>query len=79
MKATTAERVILGIGNITGLYPSKIKPESTSKSLQLDSLDEIELIMYVERFLLDGCHIQTEQVEKFKTVQDIVDYVEGNL
>ena len=44
--------------------------------LDFDSLDEIDLVMDCEREW--NISIAEEEVEKMKTVQDLVDYIERN-
>ena len=53
---------------------SKITLDAKLKEdLELDSLDSVELIMSAEEF---GIEIPDEDVMNFKTVNDIVNYIE---
>jgi acyl carrier protein len=57
--------------------PEAVTPEtSLMKDLEADSLDAVEIIMSIENEF--GIEIPDEEAEKFKTVSDIVAYVEGN-
>jgi len=57
--------------------PEAVKLEtSLMKDLEADSLDAVEIIMGIENEF--GIEIPDEEAEKFKTVGDIVGYVEGN-
>jgi acyl carrier protein len=57
--------------------PEAVKLEtSLMKDLEADSLDAVEIIMGIENEF--GIEIPDEEAEKFKTVGDIVGYVEAN-
>ncbi|MDR2610641.1 MAG: acyl carrier protein [Clostridiales Family XIII bacterium] len=57
--------------------PDVVTPEtSLMKDLEADSLDAVEIIMGIENEF--GIEIPDEEAEKFKTISDIVAYVEGN-
>ena len=45
------------------------------KDLEADSLDAVEIIMAIEDEF--GIEVPDEEAEKFKTVSDIVNYVEA--
>ena len=47
------------------------------KDLEADSLDAVEIIMAVEEAF--NIEIPDEEAEKFRTVRDIVDYVEARI
>ena len=47
------------------------------KDLEADSLDAVEIIMAVEEAF--NIEIPDEEAEKFRTVRDIVDYVEARV
>mgnify|MGYP003368212882 CR=1 FL=1 len=53
---------------------SKITLDAKLKDLELDSLDSVELIMSAEEEF--GIEIPDEDVMNFKTVNDIVNYIE---
>ncbi len=60
----------------------EVKPESTLKDLELDSLDQVELLMNIEEeFKFEGQSIEIadEEAEKCNTVQDLVTLIEGKL
>lgn len=61
------------IASLTGVAPQDITPEKTFIELGLDSLDSIELLMSLEDEL--SIEIPDEEVENWKTVQNVVDYV----
>ena len=60
-----------------GISPSKVKPESDfGKELGADSLDVVELVMAIEdEFEID---IEDKSASQITTVQDALDYIEGN-
>jgi len=76
-----AEDTLTKLQNIVGLQlgiePNKVKPEADfSKELGADSLDVVELVMAIEEsFEID---IDDEAAGKIFTVQDALDYIEGN-
>jgi acyl carrier protein len=76
-----AEDTLTRLQNIVGLQlgiePNKVKPEADfSKELGADSLDVVELVMAIEEaFEID---IDDEAAGKIFTVQDALDYIEGN-
>ena len=60
-----------------GIADYKIIPSSNLRmDLDLDSLDEVEAVMAIEEEF--GLDIPTEDSDTFKTVGDVVDYVEEN-
>jgi acyl carrier protein len=61
------------ISNMTGVDYKEIKPKSTSDDLDLDSLDSLELLMDIEQEF--NIEIADEDAEKFKTFQDVVDFI----
>ena len=65
------------VGLQLGIDPSNIKPESNfTKELGADSLDVVELVMAIEEaFDID---IADEAAGNIYTVQDALDYIEGN-
>lgn len=65
--------VIQLIGTVIGVPFETVTSKSNVESLTLDSLDMIEIIMEVEEHF--DLEIQDYEAEKFKSVQDIVDYV----
>jgi len=76
-----AEDTLTRLQNIVGLQlgiePNKVKPEADfSKELGADSLDVVDLVMAIEEaFEID---IDDEAAGKIFTVQDALDYIEGN-
>ena len=59
-----------------GVEEKDVNLETTFEDLDADSLDIVELIMALEEeFELE---ISDEEVEKIKTVGDVVAYIEGN-
>ena len=65
------------VGLQLGIEPSSVKPEANfTKELGADSLDVVELVMaFVEAFEID---INDEAAGDIVTVQDALDYIEGN-
>ncbi len=51
----------------------EVSPEATFDSLELDSLDLVELTLAVEEEL--GVKIEDEEMEKIRTVRDSVDLI----
>jgi acyl carrier protein len=74
-----AQEEILGtikevLGEVASIDPSQVTPEKTLSELGLDSLTTLELIVAAEdRF---GFIIPDDESARFKTVGDIVRYVE---
>lgn len=58
---------------LTAEHPPQVTPTSTFKELQLDSLDEVEVIVHVERNL--NVEIPDDVAQQFRGVKDIVDWV----
>ena len=65
------------VGVQLGIEPSSVKPEANfTKELGADSLDVVELVMaFEEAFEVD---INDEAAGEIVTVQDAIDYIEGN-
>ena len=57
------------------LEKDDIKLESTFESLEIDSLDVFELVTEIE----EEFDIEIEDAENLKSVQDLVEYIEGNV
>jgi len=55
----------------------KIAMTTTFEDIDADSLDVVELVMALEEEF--GLEIADEEVEKIKTVGDIVNYIEANI
>ncbi|SEF95086.1 acyl carrier protein [Caloramator fervidus] len=56
-----------------GIDKEDIKLDTSFEDLGLDSLDLVELVMNVE----EAFGIEIAEGEGFKTVKDVVDYIEG--
>ena len=66
------EKVCAMLAEQLGIPADSIKPESdVIKDLHADSLDVVELLMTIEDEF--GITLPEDDVEKVKTVQDIVD------
>lgn len=65
------------VGVQLGIEPSSVKPEANfTKELGADSLDVVELVMaFEEAFEVD---INDEAAGEIITVQDAINYIEGN-
>lgn len=60
-----------------GIDAKKVVPQASFKDdLGADSLDLFELVMSFEDEF--GVEIPTEELEKMKTVQDVMDYIVAN-
>jgi len=58
--------------------PEQVLPAArTREDLGLDSLDHVDLVVELERFV--GRRIETESLRKLKTVGDVVALLRGNL
>lgn len=57
------------------LEKDDIKLESTFESLEIDSLDVFELVTELE----EEFDIEIEDAESLKSVQDLVNYIEGKV
>ena len=69
------EKVCKMLGEQLGISPESIRPEQeVVKDLGADSLDVVELMMALEDTY--GITLPEEEVEKVKTVQDIVDMMD---
>jgi acyl carrier protein len=65
------------VGKQLGIDPIKIKPESDFvKELGADSLDVVELVMAIEDEF--DMEIEDQEASKITTVQDALDFIEGN-
>ena len=65
------------VANGLGVEAEKVLPESRFKEdLGADSLDLFELVMAFEDEF--GVSIETDELEKMQTVQDIMNYIEVN-
>lgn len=72
------EKLVEIIVEQLGVDPSEITPETDlGKDLEADSLDAVEIIMAMEGEY--DIEIPDEEAEKFRTVQDILSYVEANV
>ena len=69
------EKVCKMLAEQLGIEESKMQPESeVVKDLGADSIDVVELLMALEDE--HGITLPDDEVEKLKTVQDIVDMME---
>lgn len=60
-----------------GVDEVDVKKETAFKDLNADSLDIVELVMTMEEEF--DLEISDEQVEKIKTVGDVIQYLEANV
>lgn len=73
--APVAERVLAVLADQTQKPVGQITPEqSLADDLKLDELDMVELVMEIEETF--GITIDDDEVERLKTVQDLIDLVE---
>ncbi len=68
MKAVIAEHVGIDAGEIS-------REMRLVEDLNIDSLDAVELVMRMEGAF--GISIPAAEVEKIRTVGDVIDYLEG--
>jgi acyl carrier protein len=73
-KETATALVVRTIVDQIGCAAKDVSPEKTLRDLGLDSLDDVELVMAFEEEL--DLSIPDEDIEHFKTVGEIIDYVE---
>ena len=72
-----SDKLIEIISNEFNISEDNIKMDSTLKSLELDSIDGIELIMAIEdEFDID---VEAEEYEKIKTVKELINLVKKYL
>lgn len=58
-----------------GVEEAEVKPETTFEELGADSLDLTQIVVEVE----DEFDIQVEETDEFKTVGDVVKYIDSKL
>ena len=74
--ADLAEKVVMIISGHLGIDPAAVVPEaSLTDDLGADSLDTVELVMAFEELL--GIEIPQADVERIRTVQDAIEYVQS--
>ena len=73
----TQEKVISAIAYMQGIPSEDVKLDSTIESLDLDSLDTVEIVMAVEEEF--DLEILDEDCEAWTTVQSIINYVESRI
>ena len=66
-------KIIEIISNTISIDKSKITPETKLTDLQIDSLDMVELALAFEAEL--ETNIPDESISNFKTVQNIIDFI----
>lgn len=66
-------QVISCIADQTGLEPASINTSDTFHSLEMDSIDTVELAMMIEDCF--DIIIEDADAEKWKSVQDVIDYM----
>lgn len=72
---TTPERVQKAIADVCMTDPADVQPNtSLVEDLALDSLDLVEMVMALEEEF--GREIPDEAQEGWKTVADVIDYIE---
>ena len=68
------DKIVEIIGDKMDIEAEEISMDSTFESLQIDSLDMVELVMDIE----EAFDITVEDSEGLKTVGDLVNYIEAN-
>lgn len=69
---TTFEKVVNKIAEYVSCDVSEVKEDSTLASLQIDSLDMVEIVMSLEE-MFDISIDATEEVNTVKELADLVD------
>jgi len=65
------------VAQLGTVEPSEIKPDTTFDSLDIDSIDAVEIIMAIEdEFEIE---IPDETAESFTSISDIMTYLAGEL
>jgi len=73
---TTLHRITVILAEQLALDEEVIKPESKLEDdLHADSLDLVEIVTVIEGDF--DTHLADEEIEKVKTVQELVDLIEG--
>ena len=68
------EKIAEIIANTLSIDKDDITPDSTFKSLSVDSLDMVEIVMDIE----EAFEVSVEDAENLKSVADLVKYIEDN-
>lgn len=66
------EKIVEIITEKMDMDASEISQESTFESLNIDSLDMVEIIMDLE----DAFEVNLEDAQDLKTVKDLMDFIE---
>ena len=66
-------QVINCIADQTGREPASINPSDTFHSLEMDSIDTVELVMMIEDCF--DIVIEDANAEKWESVQDVINYI----
>ncbi len=70
---TTFERALEKICEYVELDKSAINEETTFETMKIDSLDMVEIIMGLE----EEFNVNIDDASEFKTIGDVVAYIEG--
>lgn len=71
----TLNDVILAIRDVKGDSAQSIKAETTVETLELDSLDEVEIMMLLEERL--AVEIDQTQIRRCRTVAELAQAIDG--
>lgn len=71
----TFERIAKVLAQYRDMEESSITPETKFEDLGLDSLDMVDLLMALE----DEFGVEIEAEDRLKTVNDLVEYIDGLL
>lgn len=72
------DKILKIISKTAMIEPDKLKPEMTlAEDLRIDSLTSVEMALDLETQF--NISIEDEQLKQFKTIQDIIDFVNKNL
>ena len=76
-KQEIAEKIILNISNKLGVSTNEVSLESSFKSVGIDSLDGVEIIVDTENEF--NINVPDNRLMTFQTVGILIDYVDDSL
>jgi acyl carrier protein len=70
------DRILGKLAEILGIDPQAISPSDQLSDLELDSLDQVELVMALEDKF--GIELDDSEVASIRTVQEVIDAIKRN-